>query len=866
MLKKIIIIFILCVFYVNVFSQDGQVRGTILNSIGTRVSGASIYLISENDTLFTKTHENGSFLFKGMPGGKYCLVVNALGYKRITYRFEFEKSLNLVEVPPFHLTDSLITLKEVVIRTRIPVVFKKDTVEYDSGSYRVRQGAMVIDLLKLMPGLIVQANGELTYQGIPINTVKVNGKDFFSGDVATYIQQLPAEITSKIQIVDDYGTDASFTGVKKNNPTKILNIKFKDTIKVGVFGNVTSSISNNKQSRISQGANYWAGEKQISESVAVNSSNGLSGISSDKIGAVTYRDIWGNKILSSFSYDVANSEMKSENFTNQITVAPEGVIYRKDLNTIHDRTKRHVLSTNFSFTPNSNTYLTLNSHLNINSLKNFKELNSSQRGLIFNDLSSRVGAEVQSPNFSSSLYYVHNFKKQYRNFSTKIDLTLGTVRSLANSSNYVGESVIAENPTLETIIRNVISTTNIGVGVNYVEPFNSNMFLDLNYTTYRMTERNSFSTEAFSQDLMDSSGVRVNALNTNLKLQNDLVLTYRYSNDKLRINIGSFFKWIKLNNGSYEDTPEFYFAPIFGFNYDFNNKNKINVEYSTNSTLPNYYQLRPVPDIQDVRNTIIGNPNLKASVDHSLTVNYTHAISSSTLLRLYGTSSFSINQIVMDSFLKKDSLGNLMQTTTYRNINGGRRFNFGYNFSTPFAAFDDYQINLVLAGAFNNNRNISFFNSLKNVNRNQSYDQRIYTQFFSKNITLSAAFNYNYSKNNFNLGGAVIKKIEQKKVEFDWVWNMNNTLILSTQVNKSLNEGYADGVNSNPLILNFSANYKLLRSKPISIGIHVTDLLNQGNTFSQFVDGNEIVDIKNSFVTRSFVISCLFQFNKFSGK
>lgn len=65
----------------------------------------------------------------------------------------------------------------------------------------------------------------MTAQGESITKVRINGKDFFGGDVKTATQNLPANIVEKIQVVDDYGDRANITGNKSGDSEKIINIE-----------------------------------------------------------------------------------------------------------------------------------------------------------------------------------------------------------------------------------------------------------------------------------------------------------------------------------------------------------------------------------------------------------------------------------------------------------------------------------------------------------------------------------------------------------------------------------------------------------------------------------------------------------------
>ncbi|XHR95997.1 hypothetical protein ACFJIV_04710 [Mucilaginibacter sp. UC70_90] len=94
----------------------------------------------------------------------------------------------------------------------------------------------VEDVIKKLPGMDVDKDGNITAQGKSVTKVRVNGKDFFGGDVKTATKNLPADIVQNIQIIDDYGDQANLTGVKTGEPDKVLNITIKQNKNYGYFG------------------------------------------------------------------------------------------------------------------------------------------------------------------------------------------------------------------------------------------------------------------------------------------------------------------------------------------------------------------------------------------------------------------------------------------------------------------------------------------------------------------------------------------------------------------------------------------------------------------------------------------------------
>src|SRR5690606_14318899 len=119
---------------------------------------------------------------------------------------------NSMMLPTTVLTGLPNMLEEVVVDGVITVQVKGDTVEYSTRDLKLRDGSVAEDALKRLQGVEVDKDGNVTAQGESVTRVRINGKDFFGGDVKTATQNLPANIIEKIQVVDDYGDMANLTG------------------------------------------------------------------------------------------------------------------------------------------------------------------------------------------------------------------------------------------------------------------------------------------------------------------------------------------------------------------------------------------------------------------------------------------------------------------------------------------------------------------------------------------------------------------------------------------------------------------------------------------------------------------------------
>ena len=191
--------------YINAQNTIG-IKGTVLD-INTQLplELATVYFTNVKDSTVIEvatTDKNGVFNFNTKKFEKpVFLKVNYVGYQTfIEEQNELNESKDFGKI---YLLQNVNNLDEVVITTEAPPIrIKKDTLEFNASSFKVRPDANVEILLKQLPGFEVDNEGKITVNGKEVTQFLVNGKAFFDKDGAMALKNLPAEIINKVQVSD----------------------------------------------------------------------------------------------------------------------------------------------------------------------------------------------------------------------------------------------------------------------------------------------------------------------------------------------------------------------------------------------------------------------------------------------------------------------------------------------------------------------------------------------------------------------------------------------------------------------------------------------------------------------------------------
>src|SRR5690606_3209715 len=128
-------------------------------------------------------------------------------------------------------------LEGVEIVYEMPVSIKGDTIVYNADSFTSGTERKLEDVLKKLPGVEVDDDGNITVEGKGVSKLMVEGKDFLDGDTKLEVKNIPANAVDKVQVLRNYNEVDQLRSVTDNQDNLAMNIKLKDGKRT--FGLVT---------------------------------------------------------------------------------------------------------------------------------------------------------------------------------------------------------------------------------------------------------------------------------------------------------------------------------------------------------------------------------------------------------------------------------------------------------------------------------------------------------------------------------------------------------------------------------------------------------------------------------------------------
>lgn len=239
-----VLLLIFVVFPLMLSAQTITVRGTIKDSIGDPLEFANVIATvqSSGETeSYGITNHQGRYQLELSKGNTYVLKASFLGYQTEEKTVDVKQESGSIQLD-FILNPHADELKGVELVYEMPVTIKEDTIIYNADSFRTGTERKLGDLMKKMPGIEINADGEIQVEGKTVQKVMVEDKDFFDGDSKLATKNIPADAVDKVEVLRNHNDVAQMRGLGNDQDNIAINIKLKEGKKNFWFGEVTAGI------------------------------------------------------------------------------------------------------------------------------------------------------------------------------------------------------------------------------------------------------------------------------------------------------------------------------------------------------------------------------------------------------------------------------------------------------------------------------------------------------------------------------------------------------------------------------------------------------------------------------------------------
>lgn len=673
----------------KVNAQDIILKGKINDKDDSKaIVGATVQAMLGQDSVNRQSvvsDSRGRFEIKNLTAGNYTITITSSGYETIVQKINLQASNK--EPIPFTLTKLSKLLGEVTITSRTPPVKQKgDTVEFSASQFKVNPDATAEDMIRKLPGITVDKNGNVTSGGDQVRKVTVDGRDFFGDDATAALRNLPAEVIDKIQVFDRLSDQAAFTGFDDGNSTKSINIVTKGGMRNGQFGRIyagagtdgryqaggnVSLFKNNRRlsivgltNNINQqnfatqdllgvtssstggnrgggrggprggGGNNFGGGGNNGGNFLVGQQNGIS--KTNAIG-LNFSDTWGKKTEMSGSYFFNNNNNSNDQQSNSTYFLTTGRNQLYDESTLsRSNNYNHRLNLRIEYKIDSFNSINITPSFSFQknlSLTNIQGYNSYSDAEAISRSINSTDNSSNGYNIGNNILYRHAFRKRGRtislNFNTSLNKRTGDI--YLNNSNQYFRTGSNLNDSLQQFTDQFSNGYQLSANVAYTEPMGKDGQLQFNYTpSYTKSKSDQ---EAYRYDYVNAKySIFDNNLSNkfdNTVMRQNTGVSFRKGNRDNMFSIGLSYQYTELNS-----TQEFPLVakvkksfnnllPNLMWNKKINAKNSIRLFYRGSTNAPSVNQLQDVINNNNPLFISSGNPDLKQQFSHTISSRYT---------------------------------------------------------------------------------------------------------------------------------------------------------------------------------------------------------------------------------------------------
>lgn len=652
-------------FFFLSFSQNVSLKGSIKDSIaGQPLAYANVIAESYDDLplKFAIANENGFYDLSLEKAKRYRLTISFLGYKPIIEDVLIEKASRR----DFLMITSNEMLDEVLIENTPPIIIKEDTLVYRTDVFKTGEERKLRDILKKLPGVQIDKEGNVTAMGKRVSKVLVEGEKFFTGSSKLAVNNIPSDAVDKIEFLDNYNEVNLLQGLEQSEELA-MNVKLKEDKKKFAFGNIESGLGVNDDYLLGSNLFYYSPKTKINSILELNNvglssftlndyikfNGGINKLFNDRdaylslysddfarfladkdffairnrFGALSINQKINSKIkLNGYVIGTSNTKEHSSSLLNNYISGAQNIFESRDVSGV---TKNDFVMTKLStdIKPDDDTDIIVETYLNISDSGSSQEiLTASEANLnqIFN------GMDNESLMFNQNFDFYKRLNKD-NTVSATINFEVKRLRPEYNwKSNgiFLEQSIPMPGQDSYRVLKNKeIGSNKLNIGTKYYLELNrfnhiyaaiGSSIVDNKFNTdeIQVLDNNTFI--GFSDDDFG------NEVSHRL---NDVFLGIEY---KFKINEVTFKPGIYLHNYSWKTIQEAndykknktLALPELQISFKSKLKNKVSFRYSLQTRFPDVTQLAEKLTVINFNSLYQGNPNIENEKIHNFTLNF----------------------------------------------------------------------------------------------------------------------------------------------------------------------------------------------------------------------------------------------------
>ena len=187
--------------------------------------------------------KTSSFKIKDIPfQGQYQLILSCPGYEdniTVIDGTTLDPKQFVLILEKILLERKAIELKEVTVQaSKVKFYHRGDTIVYNADAFVVADGSMLDDIIRQLPGVELKENGQILVNGQFVESLLLDGKDFFKGKQDLMLKNLAAYTVKGIEVYERQEDIDKLLGEGYGKKVLTMDVKLKKDYHHSFMGNL----------------------------------------------------------------------------------------------------------------------------------------------------------------------------------------------------------------------------------------------------------------------------------------------------------------------------------------------------------------------------------------------------------------------------------------------------------------------------------------------------------------------------------------------------------------------------------------------------------------------------------------------------
>jgi len=661
-------------------TERGKITGRIVDSLTAQpIEYATVGLMRQADGKLVNgatADSKGNFHLLNVEAGIYTLLADFIGYRK----YSLENIAVSKENPNIVLQDVKLagrqkTLKEVTITEEKNIIENKiDKLVYNADKDITSQNGLAEDVLKKVPEVTVDADGQVELQGSASVKILINGKPsiLFGSSITEVLQSIPASQIQSIEVITSPGAKYDAEGIGG-----IINIILKKNNAQGINGNISLSAG----TRLENGSiNLHARKKKFGIHAFLNGNAQVNSTTVNRMNRMSWDSTSASQLL----------QTGTSNFMRNGYEAGIGF--------------------DWEISPKDN----LGGSLSYDYFGN-KNSGSTNRRSMVSDVSGNTLSDVEDVVGTSNKFHEHSldYELVYLKKFKKEDQELEIAYSASNGNNYSHYEQMEQHSSSGEIFsgsrgNNPVTDNETNVTVNYSHPVSEDFTVETGGKA-ELSHMKSVSDIYLLNTL--SNNYEFNEIRSyGLTYNRNVYAAYLSASyplfEILELKTGARYEYTEAsadfsNWGNITFKPYCILVPSIIVSHKFRNEQTLKASYTRRIERPDYEDMNPFINATDPKNIVTGNPSLIPETGDKIELGFSKSFATKTTINV----SFFLrnNKDDIQSYTRYypvykigDSIYTDVSVQTWENI--GRENNYGISLFASIPVTEKINVRANISG------------------------------------------------------------------------------------------------------------------------------------------------------------------------